>query len=587
MQLLKSRGLGLYLAIPTVVALCCGVWFGTQIHDSPEEQILAEKLDSLSLNTQVLSDSILNEIERIKTEVQNQGPVDAQIKFWTRLQKIGNDLGGVEAISTLSQTTPEADIKAFQAQQYQLGKIIDLKNIERYGTQIFRFKNGYLGIAWASPKAVYTAWVSGLRSLKIEDRILSVISKNGEILAHTQSKFNGKDFSLNWLYPIAYPAIFDNRNEAGTATHTSADEFPLLAAYRQLGTLPLMLVVEQKDTSGMITAPVPIQIRLGQGLAVFGVLLLFGGMAALGLERKAKLKVYTADNPPPFEAVEEKAAATPPPFFQPGAFRPLTHTLVTMAQSVAHAEQVAQEAAQAAELAADDPLMDYFELPTPPPFQLKEKVAETPAETVEAKQEASGAEAAGPAQWASSPLRTPVEVPKYNDVESGRAYLAELERLLLGLSLPRDVYNQLTVGISKLCDSSVIFFEYRSDFKAALLDATAGFAQGKAPQAMSFPIADEVVSTISQNARQKKAASLSQFTPLCKVILDRFGVAHFDAWAVTSREGKFIGVMVILQAGFQSALHKQALTRLLSTISLSSAHGPKVRHHPLNEIELF
>lgn len=540
----RSRGLGMYLAIPTALALTFGLWFGLQLRESPEEQVLNERLDALSAQTDIVTESFLSEIDRIKVEVQNKMSLNSQIRFWTALHRQGNELGGVQASSPVPKTYSPNHIQTLKNQQWQIGKKIDIASIDQNGFQVFSFDNVDQALAWSNSNVVYVAWVSSFKSLRLEDRKTYLFHQTQETATH-------------WALETARQQVFKNDQRSGIAYDVRKDRSTAFASFARLQKTPWILMVEQMDYSGAFQAPVPVQVRLGQGLALMGILLLFGGLAAKGLESKAKTQIFTAENPPSTQSL-------PKMILMPKENIKIEPAIVVAAQAAATPPPAPSAALLSAAQEVKNETEETFEVPA---LELMPRTVHPAAD---------GATTAGPVTFKTT-ITVPskeklVEASEFNDESSGRSFLNDVEKQISKIGDSKIIFERVTAAISKLCDSPVLFFEYRHEFKASLLATTAGFAKNKTPSAMSFPIADEIVNTISQSVQNRKTASLSGFQPLCRVILDRTGVAHFDAWAVTSKSGQFYGVMVILQAGVQSAIHKASLTRLLSGIGLSSSN---------------
>ncbi|MBI3534341.1 MAG: hypothetical protein HY072_02470 [Deltaproteobacteria bacterium] len=81
---------------------------------------------------------------------------------------------------------------------------------------------------------------------------------------------------------------------------------------------------------------------------------------------------------------------------------------------------------------------------------------------------------------------------------------------------------------------------------------------------------------MNEAAQRGEIFSLTQYSPLANILLAKTGVAHFEAWPLTSygplgkMSGKLrlVGILVVLQAGVDSVLHREALIRMLRTTGL-------------------
>jgi hypothetical protein len=135
---------------------------------------------------------------------------------------------------------------------------------------------------------------------------------------------------------------------------------------------------------------------------------------------------------------------------------------------------------------------------------------------------------------------------------------------------PRELARRLSEASSRLCSSPVLFFAFHEGVGSALLTADSGFASGEAPVGLSFPLQPDAVRRILAVAADGSPVSLSEYEPLAHLLLKRLGVAHFEAWSITSRRAvaangttRLIGVLVVLQAGVDSVLRRDALRELI------------------------
>lgn len=140
----------------------------------------------------------------------------------------------------------------------------------------------------------------------------------------------------------------------------------------------------------------------------------------------------------------------------------------------------------------------------------------------------------------------------------------------------KSISKNLVDIASKLAQSPCLFFGYREEVSAAILQFDAGFHSGNAPAAMSFVVQSEALKAIGEAQQKGGVFSLSQYPPLAAILLAKTGVAHFEAWPITgfgplgraSGKVRLIGVLVILQAGTQSVLHNDSLQRMIRSTGL-------------------
>ncbi|MBI4925894.1 MAG: hypothetical protein HY843_08235 [Bdellovibrio sp.] len=138
------------------------------------------------------------------------------------------------------------------------------------------------------------------------------------------------------------------------------------------------------------------------------------------------------------------------------------------------------------------------------------------------------------------------------------------------------ITKRMTEVAADFTKSPCLFFYYREEIQAAILKWDAGFQDGHSPAAMSFPVKTDMIIAMNEAAQRGEIFSLTQYSPLANILLAKTGVAHFEAWPLTSygplgkMSGKLrlVGVLVVLQAGVDSVLHREALIRMLRTTGL-------------------
>ena len=89
---------------------------------------------------------------------------------------------------------------------------------------------------------------------------------------------------------------------------------------------------------------------------------------------------------------------------------------------------------------------------------------------------------------------------------------------------------------------------------------------------MTFPITSEVITRLQLADDRNEWLSLTEYPPLARAVMTRMGVAHFEAWPVCGRKGGkscLLGVLVILQAGVDSDLHRDSIARMMRATGLT------------------
>ena len=132
--------------------------------------------------------------------------------------------------------------------------------------------------------------------------------------------------------------------------------------------------------------------------------------------------------------------------------------------------------------------------------------------------------------------------------------------------------ERLASTTSRFCKSPTLYFSHQESTRLGILVSDSGFENGDAPAAMTFPISSEVNTRLQQADAREEMLSLTEYPPLARAIMNRTGVAHFEAWPVCSRRsGKvcLLGVLVILQPGVDSDLHRDSIARMMRATGLT------------------
>lgn len=154
--------------------------------------------------------------------------------------------------------------------------------------------------------------------------------------------------------------------------------------------------------------------------------------------------------------------------------------------------------------------------------------------------------------------------------------ISSLEAKVYALKDPVKVAGELVELLSNLCKSPAMFFDYSENTGLSTLQATGGFSSGTDPDSMSFRISIEARESVFADEKTTGAASLTEYVPLASVLMQKLGVAYFEAWVMTgfaplgrlSGKRQILGVVVILNAGIDSALQRESLERVLRSIGL-------------------
>lgn len=156
------------------------------------------------------------------------------------------------------------------------------------------------------------------------------------------------------------------------------------------------------------------------------------------------------------------------------------------------------------------------------------------------------------------------------------AMIDRFETLAVNLKNPKQVVERLTETSAVLCKSPTLFFTYFEGSHSVVLQSESGFPEGTQLPRISVPVDEKLIAAISRPDSLGQPISLSDYGPLAQILMNRFGTAYFEAWAVTgfgplgraAGRARLLGVLVILKAGTESATRREILSRMMRSTSL-------------------
>ena len=145
-----------------------------------------------------------------------------------------------------------------------------------------------------------------------------------------------------------------------------------------------------------------------------------------------------------------------------------------------------------------------------------------------------------------------------------RDFLAKIEK---GYTL-ESVEKELVQVSSEIAESPILYFRYHRRNQSLSLSAVAGDVKIQNYSNMQAYVRKDIELQVEQMADDGKVASISNYGPMSKLIINQLNVAHFEAWAVTSHpevsgQSRLVGVVVVLQAGVRSAQARPLLAKIL------------------------
>ena len=153
--------------------------------------------------------------------------------------------------------------------------------------------------------------------------------------------------------------------------------------------------------------------------------------------------------------------------------------------------------------------------------------------------------------------------------------MAEFENDAVHLKDARLIARRMVDVAANLCRSPVLFLSHQENLRSLVLTEDAGFIANDIPVGLSVPVNSDLL-TRCETQTGLSVPSVSDYEPLASVLLQRMGIAHFEAWALTgygqlgrmAGKPRLLGVLVILQAGIDSQMHQHALSRMIRTTGL-------------------
>lgn len=350
-----------------------------------------------------------------------------------------------------------------------------------------------------------------------------LISDEGRVLAHSQPNYVGSYFSDAPIFKEALKATLEGRRLAGSGSYQSIDQMKVAAAYTRVGTLPLAIVVEKVKTG----APVLTRHWTRWGIQLLGVLAAVVALAYALVTRASSRWARVAAA----EVVQQ-------PVFE--------------VELLKRANRMAQKTENELKAKAETLQSLIEDLPVTP-------------QMLTAAQEAL---VAGPADGVQT---LPEDLKALPDVRDEESLLMRFEKEMLATQDIRKASARLASLASRLCKSPTLFFVYQERLEACVLKCYAGFDGDQAPKAMAFSMPKNVLQNIYAQEQRGQQVSLVDYTALAQILLERTGVSHFEAWAVTGygeqgrqkRQPQQLGVLVVLKAGYESAIRRDTLARAM------------------------
>jgi vacuolar-type H+-ATPase subunit H len=378
-----------------------------------------------------------------------------------------------------------------------------------------------------------------------EDIRSYLVTRDGKLFSHSVSTLQGSSLFRAQIFQRALRPSFDLAPQTWTGEYRSLDSVSVTASFGKLENLPFVLVLEKASPT---TQNAGTLLFWGRLLSVFGVLLTMNLLIYFLYRRRPEDDVNAAIEGFQAVAVEKENE----------------ETLKT--QTEAELEKLQE---------------------------ITEKTAEETTEEITEKMNqevnSENSEIDANAETEHSDILSREEAIKVTYCFQEKVFQWKQKQTPLHET---EAEAHFIESISKITQSPSLFFHYHPGTRICLLREEAGFDAQSTPPPLSFPVDPYAQKQIAGFIKENKLASLAHYEPLIRVILQGLGIAHFEAWALTSpaqvshntlNEGRLLGVAVILNAGVQSMTHRDLVTHLLNT--MGSFYGNHRRIIPTQKSE--
>lgn len=518
---------------------------------------VTERKEILSLNHREAS-NLWGSIEDLRNKAWSAGQTRAaltgSILYRAEIQVSGEHILGVIR-SAVNPRWKESSLLDEVYLQAAFEKI-NLRELKKEGVGILRLKKDPLQIAeWLAfifpgigqnlilvltePSEVFTT-LQRFHTKSGEKRAY-LIAADGYVLTHSQKSYMGADFSRLAPLTAMVREVLKPRKTSGVKTYEALDQLPVIAAYSRLRHLPLVLVIEK--VQGDAHKLGSLQRQVGKFLAFLGVLaLLVLGFfpylkKALFRSRKVSGKSKPISISPQVPQSVAPSVEQVPLNLPPSAQPKYTGDMFVL-QPITPTEAWTEPAAGAS--AREFPKFN-------PAFQLAESQMVEHALEQELRVEA------------------PLSIARQEE----RILIAKFEMENVGIRDGRILAQRLVQFAHRLTGNPVLFFSYVEKAQTAVLQFHTGFENAPTIGGMSFPIPSEVMVYIAQCAGQESTASLKHYPPLGQLLVSKFLMKDFEAWAFTGKDSsKPFGILAVLQQSVQKQEKYDSLAQVVRKTGL-------------------
>lgn len=553
-----TRGIVLWLAVLVSGSLLTGIYFGTVLRGSGDRADERTRAQSAIFQTRLLSDDIARGIDAIHSRVNllakglsptGEKPEADPILCWAEGEML-------EGHATLHPWVRSSSPVAMNGESLPGVSATDnlLRQME---SQIF-YKNPAV-IAWLRTEpSVLRDWLAvafpaagdsnrfllvlfdPMKAFPLFSRLLEqaqehglrafLVSSTGHVLAHSHPSYVGSNFAKIPVFEAAVRGMFNRGGSDGAGTFQSIDQVPVFASYSRVRALPLALVMEQTGVGGKTWTAKAFAISIQNNIR-----LVLGGLVLLLMMSLLFLWALKTNMRRRVEKAEQDALVH-------ASSGPVPNVIAEMAIPTIQIE--------------DSPLLNDDDV---------RNLSQSLSEKAEMQERI---------EVARNELMAHREIMRAFKEES--TLLDRYEAEAARLRDPCALVSRLTAVASKLCASPALFFGYQSKDGSAVLVSEAGFSKGKGAASMSFPVSLGLIEEIQAMERLGKPTILPDYQPLSGVLLTMFGIAHFEAWAITgygplgrqTGRMRLLGILVFAQAGTTTISKRDSICRIIRSTGL-------------------
>ncbi len=420
-------------------------------------------------------------------------------------------------------------------------------------TPVVGGETGAVGFALVDGYALFGT-LSGFKGLSEGNRVRTyLVDSHGDVLMHTAMGYAHADMGDSDFFKNQLEPTIKGKRISGSTESTSLDQSFVHAGYSRVGDFPFAVVVERVIQS---VAPMSFsQLREQAILIGAAILMILSSLlvSVLGFQFSvARSQRKNAEN-----GYEESDADSQGSQSRPETLVAHSPEVVAALKEFSHLSFVEGAAVGAGATIAGAP---QFLAGTPP-----------------AAAAASGnlpGNAQGSQPVFDNELRAAQESLRAKQREFD--LIDAFEKQAAHLKDPGLIATRMVELSSQLCGSPSLFFSYQPMVRKAVLSADAGLSASDSPVELSFQVDPALIERLTEAGKLGELISLSDYPPLAEILLSRLGIAYFEAWAITgyshlgrlAEKPKLLGVLVVLQAGVESLLKKEALGRMVRATGL-------------------